>query len=335
MAIVAGLAIAAIGAGVSAQGAAQNASKQKSAAWAAIQNSRKFTREATQEINDLYDTKVDKLTQIGTELDRLGGGYFGDTETLKNLRTAQDNFSDLAAGDFAGFESLLRQQFAANLANSSASPIGTYTKLGAETQFGLMQRGLSGALQTSEFLGNASNQMLGLEFGLLDQRVNTILNLKQAEVNSTNAALTGAAQSSGAGTVAAGQAIGQLGSSLVSYGSYSARTDALAQAAANNRGVLNTAANYSSGVSQFANAAAPVVTAGLNAYSRSASVQSALPAINTYSSQPSLGVLPELTQPPAAEPTALDQAMWMTSGNYYDPNYESAFDVFNYGRSGL
>lgn len=203
------------GAGISAAGAAQNADKAKSMAWASIQNQRAFTKYGQQEIDKLADEKLTKLQNSGDVIGRLGGGIFGsDPQVEKDIRESQANFAALASGNFDGFESLLRSSIQKNLAGSNGSPIGTFTRLSAQDQFDFMQAGLKNALATSEFFSNQTNNLLGIEFGIMDQRTNTKLQLKQNEVAATNQALTGAASSAGMGTVALGQGVTQATSAI-------------------------------------------------------------------------------------------------------------------------
>jgi len=244
MGVVAAAAITAAGAvagaGISAAGAAQNADKQRSMAWANIQANRAFTKDAQRQIDILADEKLTKLGNSSDVISRLGGGIFGDDPQVeKDLRESQANFAALASGNFDGFENLLRSTTQKNLAGSIGSPVGTFTRLSAEDQFNMMQTGLKNSLATSEFFGSQTNNLLGIEFGIMDQRVNAKLQLKANEVAATGQALTGAAQSSGLGTVALGQGISQASSAIgQAYGSY-----AKSQAASQMQGDLFAATN--------------------------------------------------------------------------------------------
>jgi hypothetical protein len=221
--IAAGLAVAAIGAGVSAYGTAQNAAAQKDAAQAAALSQQGLFDRQNQNLTDLINQKENKLYNAGNIFDRFKStGAFGDTTTLENLRTAQQDFSNLAAGDFTGFEAQLKKSMGDALLSTgqSGAPIGTFAGLAADQQMQYRKEGLSAAIGVTDFLSNQTNQLLGQEFGIMDQKFNTGYQLDRDRVLGVNASNQQAAAQTGVGTIAYGNAGQSIGSSLLTYGMY-------------------------------------------------------------------------------------------------------------------
>lgn len=214
-------AIVAVGAGVSAYGTYQNAKAVGEANAKAAKNEQGLYLRQTDNLNQLVKDKEKKLYNIGNIFDRFEStGAFGDTETLKNLRKAQSDFSALAAGDFSGFESQLKKSMSDSLVGvvDSGSPIGTYAGLAADTQMGYRKDGIQTSVGISEFLSNESQKLLGQEFGIMDQKFNTGYQLDSNWVNKTNGYRLGEAATAGVATQAIGGAIQSIGSAIGSYG---------------------------------------------------------------------------------------------------------------------
>jgi len=221
--IAAGLAVAAVGAGVSAYGAAKNASAMKSANNAAAYEEDMLYERQSKNLNKLIKEKENKLYNLGDIFDRFEStGAFGDTETLKNLRTAQEDFSALAAGDFSGFESQLRKSMSDALVNTvgSGSPVGAYAQLAADTQMQYRKEGIQTAVGITEFLSNESSKLLGAEFGIMDQRFNSEYEIDRNRVANKNNYSLGAAATEGVALSAYGNAAAQMGGSIASFGAY-------------------------------------------------------------------------------------------------------------------
>jgi hypothetical protein len=221
--VLAGLAIGAVGAGVSAYGTAQNASATADAAQYNALLEKNFAKKQQAKVDALVAGKEEKLEGINTILDRFqGGGAFGSSDVLANIREAQSEFASLGAGDFSGFQDQLDQILKGTLANTygSGSPSGTFTQLAADTIMNLRQGGLQTALQTGEYLSRESQQLLGTEFGIMDQSFEQQYMIERNKVSAITGAQMIQAQQTGIGTQALGGAIGQIGGAISSYGAY-------------------------------------------------------------------------------------------------------------------
>ncbi len=221
--IIAGLAIAAVGAGTSAVGTSQNASAVRDAAKFNAYLENKFGKKWTATADNLIKEKEDKLYNIGDIFERFnGGGAFGDTNTLSNLRKYQEDFSDLAAGDFSSFEGQLRSAMLDNLSTSvgTGSPVGSYAELSANTLLNLRRTGAAEAASTTGLLSGLHNELLGMEFGVMDQGFNLKYKIDRDRLSAITGYQSQAASTAGVGTQAAGTALQQIGSSIASYGMY-------------------------------------------------------------------------------------------------------------------
>lgn len=222
-AIIAGAAIAAVGAGVSAYGTSQNASAVADAAEMAAYLEGQLAKKQHAKLNTLISDKKDKLSNINTILDRFeGGAAFGSSDVLKNIREAQSEFAELGAGDFSGFQDQLDNILKATLANTygSGAAEGTFTQLAADTVMGLRQGGLDSALRTGEFLSAESNRLLGAEFGILDQEFDRQYMIERNKVSGQTGQMMISAQQTGVATQAVGQAGQQIGGLVTGVGAY-------------------------------------------------------------------------------------------------------------------
>lgn len=220
---LAALAVGAVGAGVSAAGAAQNASATRDQAKFNAYLENKFGKKWQGLTDEYISDKEDKLYGLANIFDRFeGAGAFGDTNTLANLRKAQEDFSALAAGDFEGFDNQLRSIMTDNLTSvfGAGAPIGSYTDLSARAVMDLRREGLDTASAVTNNLHNLSTSLLGLEFGVMDQAYQTKYMLDRNRLSAITGYSTQAAQQAGIGTTAAGNALTSIGSSMLSYGMY-------------------------------------------------------------------------------------------------------------------
>jgi hypothetical protein len=218
-----GAAISAVGSLASAYGASQNAKAMQAAYKKAAKRENQLFDRQTKKLDTLIDDKEGKLYNLGDIFDRFEStGAFGDTETLKNLRQAQSDFSALAAGDFTAFESQLRKSMSDALINTvgSGSPIGAYAGLAADQQIQYRLQGVQTGMGITEFLSNESNKLLGMEFGIMDQQFNNQYQLDRTKVTNVNNYSLGQAGQAGVGTTAFGNALTQGGSLLNSYGQF-------------------------------------------------------------------------------------------------------------------
>lgn len=226
--VAAGLAVAAAGAGVSAYGAHKNAKSIQSAAQANAYGEEELFKRQTKELNKLVKQKENKLYNLGNIFDRFEStGAFGDTETLKNLRQAQSDFSELAAGDFTAFDAQLKKSMSDALVSTvgSGSPIGAYAGLAADTQMQYRTQGLQTAIGITDFLSNESMKLLGTEFGIMDQRYQNQYNLDRSKTTNIANFNSQKAAQEGVGMVAGGNALAQVGGMMSSYGLYNQGLD--------------------------------------------------------------------------------------------------------------
>ena len=231
---VAGLAVTAVGAGVSAYGAKKNADAIGDANHANAANEEALFSRQSDSLDSLIKRKNKKLHNIGNIFDRFEStGAFGDTDTLKNLRKAQNDFSQLAAGNFTEFEAQLRKSMGDALVNTvgSGSPVGSYAQLAADTQMQYRQQGIQTSVGISEYLSNEASKLLGAEFGIMDQKFNSKYEMDRTRVTNTNNYALGEASTVGQGMVAMGNAGMQIGSAITSaglgYGTYKNQVDQL------------------------------------------------------------------------------------------------------------
>lgn len=254
--VAAGLAVAGIGSIMGASGAKKNAKAQKKAAEKAARERQLLYERQSSKLNETIKEKEDKLYDLGNIFDRFEStGAFGDTNTLENIRTAQEDFSRLAAGDFTGFESQLRKSMSDALVGTvqSGAPIGTYAELAADSQMNFRLQGIQSAVGISEFLDSQSKSLLGLEFGIMDQEFETGYRLDADRVTGVAQENAKAAATAGIGQTALGGAISQIGSSISSFGTY---TDKLALARQQNS-AMDYFTNPSTPYRSFNSAATP------------------------------------------------------------------------------
>jgi hypothetical protein len=220
-AIWAGLAIAAVGAGTSAYGSSQNASATRDQAKFNAYLENKFGKKWGASAEELEKQKLDKLYDVGNIFERFeGAGAFGDTNTLENLRKAQEDFAALGAGDFTGFESQLRSIMQDNLVNTvgAGAPVGTYTNISADSVMNLRRQGLGEASAITGLLSGLSNELLGIEFGVMDRSFEQRYNIDRSRLSAVTGNSMQAAQTAGVGTQAAGGALQSIGGSIANYG---------------------------------------------------------------------------------------------------------------------
>jgi len=228
-----GLATAGIGAISSIFGASKAAKAMKKAVKNNTKDENAFYERQSGLLEDLMDEKKEKLYDIGNIFDRFEStGAFGDTDTLKNLRTAQSDFSKLAAGDFSGFEAQLRKSMSDALITTvgSGSPVGSYSQLAADTQMSYRKEGISTSMGISDYLSNESFKMLGQEFGIMDKGFEVSYQLDRTKTsNIANYRMQKASQE-GVGLTAFGNAAMQIGGTMTSLDRFN--TSSAIQAAA-------------------------------------------------------------------------------------------------------
>lgn len=223
--VLLGAAVAAVGTGISAYGTAQNAKATDKAAQYAMLLENNLAKKQQVKLDALVAGKEEKLQNVNTILDRFeGGGAFGSSGVLEDIRKAQSDFANLGAGDFTGFQDQLDSILKGTLANTygSGSPSGTFTQLAADTIMNLRQGGLQSALATGEFLSRESQQLLGTEFGIMDQAFEQQYMLERNRVSGITGNQMISAQQQGIGTQALGGAITQIGGLYSNVAAYRA-----------------------------------------------------------------------------------------------------------------
>lgn len=201
---------------MSASGASKNA-KAMSEAQARIRREEKqlYAKWDTN-LNNLIDQKTDKLLNLGDIFERFNStGAFGDNiEVVDNLRQAQLDFSRLAAGDFSGFDNQITKTLSDySIATiGSGAPIGTYASLSADAMMNYRLQGIQTTSGISDFFSAQANNLLGLEFGVMDQGFQVGYELDRSKQNAVNATLTGQAATAGVSQQAWGGALQTTGS---------------------------------------------------------------------------------------------------------------------------
>lgn len=227
MGFVAAAGIAAAGAIGSSVMGARAASKQADAQVANAVRTKKqeeaFRAKWDANLSTLIQEKENKLYDLGNIFERFQStGAFGSTTTEENLRRAQEDFAALAAGDFTAFEGQLRKNLSDNLINTigSGAPVGAFAQLGVETQMNMRREGLQTATGLSEFFANQAQNLLGLEFGIMDQSFDTGYKIDRGGQDSVNAANQQIANQAGAGDMATASMIGNISNTIGGFGSF-------------------------------------------------------------------------------------------------------------------
>jgi gas vesicle protein len=158
-------------------GAAKQGKAQSEAARKAGEAAEQFTKSQLRNIESLSETQRSAIAGIDDafkrsknafefidQTDKELGGLFGiETErkrenldfitgdTQDDLRTAQQQNAELAAGNFSGFLDSLRADTLGVLATTEGRPVGAFENLSARNQLVARSRGLSNALAISDF----------------------------------------------------------------------------------------------------------------------------------------------------------------------------------------
>lgn len=221
---VAGVAVTAVGSYASSKGAAESAEAVGAANAENAANEEALYNRQSFALNKLTNQKQDKLSNLGNIFDRMEStGAFGDTNTLKNLRKAQSDYSALAAGDFSGFEQQLRQSLSDSLIATAGAgaPIGTFAGLAAQDQMNLRGQGIQTTMGISDYLSNEAYKLLGNEFGIMDQKFEAGYKMDREMVSGMAGYRLGEAATQGVAQTAYGNAIQQTGSSVIgAYNNY-------------------------------------------------------------------------------------------------------------------
>lgn len=223
MALIAtALIVGAAGAGASAAGASKNASKSAENALFAGQLKKEFSEEQQDLLDELISEKQDKLININSVLDRFGGGpSAGTEENLELLRKSQNDFLRLGAGDFSGFTDQLADIMAETVAGSfgSGAPVGQFAQLSAQNINNLRLQGLDTGTRIGNQLGAESFNLMGAEFGLLDEQFQGQQALEEFRLGGMLDYLGVSSETAGAGAQATGSALTSLAGSLFIAGS--------------------------------------------------------------------------------------------------------------------
>lgn len=206
--------VMAAGAGLSAFGASRSAKAMRSAQKKIRKAEEAFAKKWQSNLDTFISEKEDKLYNLGDIFERFEStGAFGDTQTLQNLRQAQEDFSALAAGDFTAFSSQLRKSMSDALIGTvgSGAPIGTFAGLAADTQLNYRLQGIQTGTSLSNFFSQEANNLLGLEFGVMDQGFDFSYNLDRTRQTNVNNSRLGQASTEGVGLQAFGGALQQAG----------------------------------------------------------------------------------------------------------------------------
>jgi len=227
----------AVGGGLSMMGAAKNAKARKKAAWEAAARMQAFTDQAVKDVQANEVKKQTFFSDLDKVLQDFGSGAFGKgTETMGNLRDAQEQFSRLAAGDYRDFQSQVRVALNDALAGSFGGPIGSFANTAAQNMMAFRSTGLSAAESLTGMFDTESRNLAGMQFGIWDQSLNNQIELKRNNVEAINAYMTEASKYAGVNLMAAGnmvsqtaQGIGSIFSAIDSRNQSQMRADSLQQ----------------------------------------------------------------------------------------------------------
>lgn len=189
---------------------------------------KKMTRKNQRLINDFAyefndesaENKVKKdniLASSSDVFDRLGGFIFGETDSLSNLRDAQENFSEMAAGNFDNFSQETQSLISSALANTHGGPQGSFENLSAKNLFDFRSKGLQNALAATNNLSTLGNNLISTEFGVMDQDFERRLKIGQYRVEQNIAQQNMRAGVEGSTMAGIGNSLSTLGQGYNSY----------------------------------------------------------------------------------------------------------------------
>lgn len=329
---IAAAAVAA-GAAISASGSAANAEAIAEAQKEIEDAENAFAGKWTSILNDDIKSKEEKLYNLGNIFDRFEStGAFGDTNTLENLRKAQNDFSALAAGDFSGFESQLRKTLSDTLINTvgSGAPVGTFAGLAADQQMQFRLQGVETSANLSEFFSGQANQLLGLEFGIMDQRFDKGYNIDRNRLTSVNAAQLGQANTEGIAMQSWGGALQTAGSAFMGAYTRGMSQKNIETEQGQRQQIIN--GQSTAGIQQTSQPyySAPSYTPSYqssypsnNSFDYPDGIQTAIPTLpGGYSYDNSAMVLPPRSQPYQSGSSAFTQ-------QYGNANYGSSSSIMN------
>ena len=229
--------VAAIGAVVGAagsvfgsMGASDRAKAERRAAKKAARAQEALYSKWNTRLEDLISEKENRLYNLGDIFERFNStGAFGDTDAYKDLRRAQEDFSALAAGDFTAFEMQLRKNLKDTLVNTvgAGAPAGSFAQLGADAQMQLRLQGVQTATGLADFFANQAQNLLGMEFGIMDQSFETGYMLDKNRLDAVTQSKQREAATAGAENMATGQVLSGIGQGLMSYGGYRQQQQAI------------------------------------------------------------------------------------------------------------
>ncbi len=202
---------------MNALGARKRAKDQRKAIDRSYKEIQKLTKEQIKKSDELGKTKQTYL-ETGDPFADMGGFVFGDDRNIARLRSAQSDFSRLAAGDTAPFQREVASIVQGALSNTFGGPRGSFENLSAKNLFALRQGGLQSAMSTTGFFNQLGSQLTSNKFGILDQTFNRELALKQSERQQLNNLMMQRAETAGVEQMALGSVFNSLSGAASSLG---------------------------------------------------------------------------------------------------------------------
>lgn len=197
------------------------ARKRKKAIKRAVKGNKKrvnaFTDDFVGRATDVQEKKDGILENSADVFERIGGSIFGDTQALSNLRNAQDDYARLAAGDASGFLQETGAIVSSALANSYGGPRGQFENTSAANLFTFRSQGLQNALSITNNFERQGQNLIGTEFGIIDQGFERHLNLESNRVNQLNQLDLQAAGVEGSDLAALGTGLSGVAQGIDSY----------------------------------------------------------------------------------------------------------------------
>lgn len=231
-------------------GASSRASAVQKAIKRNIKDVKSFTGDQLKRSDELGSTKQTYLEE-GDPFADMGKFIFGDpsANTFSNLRKAQSDFSELAAGKTANFSKEVASIVQGALANTFGGPRGSFENVSAKNLFNFRQGGLQSALGLTDFFNRTGSQLTNAKFGILDQTFERQLALRQNEMNQINSLRLGKAEQSGVPMMAMGNVLNTIGGAASNFDLMSQNRESLLNQKLYNDRYLNILEGRQSGIS--------------------------------------------------------------------------------------
>lgn len=222
-------------------GANRRAKAIKKAARQGIKDVREFTKEQVDASNNLAEEKQGYL-ETGDPFKDMGSFIFGgkDSPVYGNLRKAQSDFSELAAGNTSAFTKEVSAMVRGALAGTFGSPKGSFENLSAKNLFNFRQGGINTAMGLSDYFAKTGTMLTQNKFGIMDQTFEREMRLKEFQTNAVNNLRMQSAGQAGTGMAAIGNVFNAVAGAANSYN----QANQMEELRTQNQGNINTYLNW-------------------------------------------------------------------------------------------